>query len=170
MKIKVIKTNETDAFLFPKGISTLDEFYEKVISKKSGFIKMQLLSDNALTGPFFIQKDIQDVYVNFDNISVLYEDEAFLLSVAEFEKNLKPFVEDICEGCMLDGNPETDCDKIINKRDKINVIEGSCFLYQSEDDFEEDDFYDDPINPAKNNSSGQIFQFNKKEDYNNEDD
>ena len=57
------------------------------------------------------------------------------------------------------------CDRVINKRDKINIIEGECFLYQEEDDFEgNDEFYEDPYNITLKSKPGKIFKFRKNDD------
>lgn len=171
MNLKVIKTDDFNSLLFPAGINSLDEFVEKVLTVSDGFIKMQMLSDDAGTEPFYLKEDIKDIYVNFNNVSTLTEEEAIILSVNEFEQNLKPFVDEICQGCMLEGNPETGCDKIINKRDKIDIIEGECFLYQDADDFEDDDYLieDNPFDIKLESQPGKIFKFRKK-DQDNEDD
>lgn len=165
MKLKVIRTGDMDCLMFPEGVTSLDEFVKKNISKDNMFMKMRILSDDAGTEPFFLKEDIKDIYVNFNNVSTLYEDEVFLLTVQEFEENLRPFTDEICDGCLLNGNPETGCDRVINKRDKINIIEGECFLYQEEDDFEgNDEFYEDPYNITLKSKPGKIFKFRKNDD------
>ena len=162
MNIKAIKTNEVEFYLYPDGVSTLDEFVENVVKPSNGLVKMKYLNDDAGTAPFFIRDDIKTVYVNFSNITTLEEEEVMLLSDAEFEDQLEPFTLDICEGCVFDGNPDTGCDRILTKRDKIDILEETCVLYASEDDydFEEDD--EDTITiPSE---PGKIFKF-KRDDY-----
>ena len=95
MKLKVIRTGDMDCLMFPEGVTSLDEFVKKNISKDNMFIKMRILSDDAGTEPFFLKEDIKDIYVNFNNVSTLYEDEVFLLTVQEFEENLRPFTDEI---------------------------------------------------------------------------
>ncbi len=162
MNIKAIKTNEVEFYLYPEGISTLDDFVEKVVIPNDGFVKMRYLNDDAGTAPFFIRDDIKTVYVNFNNITTIEEEEVMLLTDAEFEDQLAPFTDEICEGCVFDGNPETGCDRIVNKRDKINILEETCMLYASEDEYDHED--DDSITlPGE---PGKIFRFKRDRDDN----
>ena len=166
MKKKVIKTNEMEHYLYPDNISSLDQFVEEIVEKSSGFVKMQYLNNDSETNPFFVSEDIKTVYVNFDNLTTLEEDEVMLMSDAEFEEQLAPFTYDICKGCAFDGNPETGCDRILRKRDKINILEEKCFLYTDPEELMTDDdpgfFYQPP-----DEDRGKIFQFpgkkNKKD-------
>ena len=163
MNIRVIKTNEVEFYLYPEGISSLDEFVEKVIVPGNGFVKMQTLNDDAGTAPFFIRDDIKTVYVNFNNITTIEEEEVMLMTDAEFEDQLAPFTDDICAGCVFDGNPETGCDRILTKRDKIDILEESCILYASEDEY---DFEDDPDTVTLPSEPGKIFKFKRNRDDN----
>ena len=158
MKKKVIKTNEMEQYLYPDNISSLDQFVEEVVSKSNGFVKMQYLNNDSDTNPFFVSEDIREVYVNFNNLTTLEEDEVMLMSDAEFEEQLAPFTYDICRGCAFDGNPDTGCDRILRKRDKINILEEKCFLYTDPEDLITDDdpgsYYHMP-----DEDKGKIFQF-----------
>ena len=49
MKLKVIRTGDMDCLMFPEGVTSLDEFVKKNISKDNMFIKMRILSDDAGT-------------------------------------------------------------------------------------------------------------------------
>ena len=91
MKKKVIKTNEMEQYLYPDNISSLDQFVEEIVEKSSGFVKMQYLNNDSETNPFFVSEDIKTVYVNFNNLTTLEEDEVMLMSDAEFEEQLAPF-------------------------------------------------------------------------------
>lgn len=156
MKKKVIKTNELDLYLYPDHINSLDQFISEYVNNGSGFVKMQYLNDDAETNPFFVQEDIKTVFVNFGNMTTIEEDEVFLMSDAEFEEQLAPFTYDICKGCAFDGNPDTGCDRILRKRDKINIIEEECFLYT---DIEELGGGEYPIPSYHSHDKGKIFQF-----------
>ena len=159
MNIKAIKTNEMEFYLYPEGISSLDEFVEKVVIPNEGFVKMQYLNDDAGTAPFFIRDDIKSVYVNFNNITTIEDEEVMLMSDAEFEDQLAPFTDEICAGCVFNGNPETGCDRILTKRDKINILEETCLLYASEDEYDlDDDEFTHPSEP------GKIFRFKRDDD------
>ena len=102
MKKKVIKTNEMEQYLYPDNISSLDQFVEEIVEKSSCFVKMQYLNNDSETNPFFVSEDIKTVYVNFNNLTTLEEDEVMLMSDAEFEEQLAPFTYDICKGCGMD--------------------------------------------------------------------
>lgn len=159
MNIKAIKTNEMEFYLYPEGISSLDEFVEKVVIPNEGFVKMQYLNDDAGTAPFFIRDDIKTVYVNFKNITTIEDEEVMLMSDAEFEDQLAPFTDEICAGCVFNGNPETGCDRILTKRDKINILDETCLLYASEDEYDlDDDEFTHPSEP------GKIFRFKRDDD------
>lgn len=90
MKLKVIRTGDMDCLMFPEGVTSLDEFVKKNISKDNMFIKMRILSDDAGTEPFFLKEDIKDIYVNFNNVSTLYEDEVFFLRFRNLKKIFAP--------------------------------------------------------------------------------
>ena len=159
MKKKVIKTNEMEQYLYPDNIANLDQFVEEVVKKNDGFVKMQYLNDDAETNPFFVHEDIRTVYVNFNNLTTIEEDEVMLMSDSEFEEQLAPFCYDICSGCAFDGNPETGCDRILRKRDKINILEESCFLYTDQDELEDiGDMFGLDYHPF-DKDEGKIFQF-----------
>jgi hypothetical protein len=166
MKKKVIKTNEMEQYLYPDNISTLDQFMQEIVAKSDGFVKLQYLNNDSETNPFFVSEDVKTVYVNFNNLTTIEEDEVMLMSDAEFEEQLAPFTFDICKGCAFDGNPDTGCDRILRKRDKINILEESCFLYTDPEELEVDEdqrvFYQPP-----DEDHGKIFQFpgkNKNKD------
>ena len=159
---KIIRTNEMEQYLYPDGITNLDQFMEEVVLKNDGFVKMEYLNNDADTNPFFVHEDIKTMYVNFRNLTTLEEDEVMLLSDAEFEEQLAPFADEICEHCIFDGNPETGCDRILRKRDKINIIEDSCFLFADEREFDEDEIPEFPA--PMDHDKGKIFQFKRKDE------
>lgn len=159
---KVIKTNELEQYLYPDGIANLDQFMKEVVNKSDGFVKMEYLNNDAETNPFFVHEDIKTVYVNFNNMTTLEEDEVMLMSDAEFEDHLAPFADEICENCVFDGNPGTGCDRILRKRDKINILEESCFLFADMRDFDEDEIPDFPA--PLDSDRGKIFPFKRKDE------
>lgn len=156
MKKKVIKTNEMDLYLYPDNIGSLKQFVDEYVNNGSGFVQMQYLNDDAETNPFFVQEDIKTVFVNFANMTTIEEEEVFLMSDAEFEEQLAPFTSEICEGCAFDGNPDTGCDRILRKRDKINIIEEECFLYTGIDELEGAEY---PSHLYNTSDKGKIFEF-----------
>ena len=118
---------------------------------------MKYLNDDAGTAPFFIRDDIKTVYVNFNNITTIEEEEVMLLTDSEFEEQLAPFTDDICAGCVFDGNPETGCDRILTKRDKINILDETCLLYASEDEYS----FEDDEDAITIEDKGKIFKFRR---------
>lgn len=161
MRKKVIKTNEMEQYLYPDDIFSLDQFMEEVVRKSDGFVKLRYLNNDAETNPFFVNEDIRTVYVNFNNLTTIEEDEVMLMTDSEFEEQLAPFAYDICDGCAFDGNPDTGCDRILRKRDKLNIIEESCFLYTSEEEmYEATEGHPYPVmRDSDDRDKGKIFQF-----------
>ena len=85
---KIIRTNEMEQYLYPDGITNLDQFMEEVVLKSDGFVKMEYLNNDADTNPFFVHEDIKTMYVNFRNLTTLEEDEVMLCCESLFEEML----------------------------------------------------------------------------------
>ncbi len=156
-KLKVMNTSEMEYYMYPDGVNSLDGFMGTLQKNNSRFVKLKYLNNDAETAPNFVQEDIKDIYVNFNNISTVEETEVFLLTDEEFEERMEPFTDRICAGCIFDGNPETGCDRILTKRDKINIIEENCFLYADGYEYSEESPGDDP-------EEGKILRFTRDDE------
>lgn len=135
--MKVLLINECDKFLYPEGIDNLDSFLEFVENSETMFIRMQKLCDENGLVDFFIDNEIRNVYINFNNVEMVEESTANVVSETDFYDLLKLLETNICSGCQNNGNPETDCDSITGKRDKLDLDCGSCWLKEEIESMED---------------------------------
>lgn len=132
--MKVILLNECDKYIYPEGIDNLDDFVDYAENSEKMFTKMKKLFDENGLENFFIDTESKDVYINFDNIATIEETEVNVVNEIEFFNLLKLLEINLCTGCNNNGNEETGCDSIINKRDKLDLDANICWL---QEEFEE---------------------------------
>ena len=119
---------DCDYFLFPERISNIDEFVKFINDKYHSFVKMVRLKKDNCVPPYFIEGDVEDVYVNIAEITEITSEEIFIISEEEYMARLKEIVETKCINCTS-YEEEADEDSLKGHREHIS-LDGDCFFYK----------------------------------------
>ena len=109
-----------DAYLYPEGIYSMEDFVAYVNLSGSKFINC--------VPPYFVREDCGTCYVNFSAVPMMEEAEITLLSRAEYDARLREVLPHCCQGCVdFDENE----DDILEGRRNYVGLDGYCPYYQA---------------------------------------
>ena len=133
MKILVL---DSMPFMYPEGISSLDEFMDYANENFYKFTPMNELSMKDCVYPYFVEDDICTRYINLSLVKSFFEDEVEMLSRYEYDERLKDLQEEICVNCKhFFDNP--DGDNLEGHRDEMR-LDGYCPNFEPINDDEND--------------------------------
>ncbi|HIW72979.1 MAG TPA: hypothetical protein H9684_01515 [Firmicutes bacterium] len=117
-----------DAYLYPEGIYSMEDFVAYVNLSGSKFIRMRCLYSDNCVPPYFVREDCGTCYVNFSAVSVMEEAEVTLLSREEYDARLREVLPHCCRGCVdFDENE----DDLLEGRRNYVGLDGYCPYYQA---------------------------------------
>lgn len=125
--MKVLCFNKYQRYLYPKGITNLDDFAEYINKINQRFIQLVFLSDENCVHPYYIMEDAQITYVNIDQVGQISEEDVSVLPLVEYNRRLCDCINCLCINCA---NYEDDQigDNFKGHRDKL-CLDGTCYAY-----------------------------------------
>ncbi|MCC8068280.1 MAG: hypothetical protein LIO71_00705 [Ruminococcus sp.] len=138
MKILVL---DSIPFMYPQGVSSLDEFMDFANKNFYMFIPMSELSMKNCVYPYFVEDDIFVRYVNLSLVKSFFEDDVEIISRLEYDERLEDLQEEICINCKhyfenFDG------DNLEGHRDEMR-LDGYCPNFTPLDSDGDDFDYDE---------------------------
>lgn len=112
-----------DAYLYPEGIYSMEDFVAFANLSGGKFVPMRCLFTDNCVPPVYVREDIGTCYVNFSAVSVMEEVDVTVLSRAEYDARLYEVVQRCCAGCV---DFEEDDDDPLEGRRHLMGLDGYC--------------------------------------------
>ncbi len=114
-------------FVYPEGISSLEQFIDYANKHFNEFIKLTELCTENCREPYFIKEDIKTVYINLSTVESIDEIEIkAIISKAEYTERLKKIVAEKCVHCT-NYTELADPDKNLGGHWNNISLDGECY-------------------------------------------
>ena len=121
-----------ERYEFPQKTTDIDSFVEFINRNDQQFVTMRQFNEDSCVFPYLVDEDVRTVYVNFSNVSTIFEEEATVLKRTEYDARLSVCVNTICLECE---NYEDGCSSNNLAGCKENMrLDGICDSYCRIDD------------------------------------
>lgn len=125
--MKVLYIN-CEHYFYPEGVSTLDEFVERLEKSQNKFIKLKKLCEANCIRPYFVLEEIKEVYLSIASIDEIVESEVVVMEEKEYLKMLENVKKKRCSLC----DEREDCFKNEKGLREKLCLDGSCDEYCEE--------------------------------------
>ncbi len=112
-------------FLYPSGVENIADFAKELNETNDKFIALKKLLQKRCVEPYFISEDIENVYLNVNNISEICESEAVVMENEAYEKMLENVKAKLCKKCEF----KDDCEDL---REEL-CLNGTCESFSEEE-------------------------------------
>jgi len=87
-------------YLFPDEFDSVEEFVDYLNSGAPNFIRLsQFIEDNCIY-PYFIEEDVQEVFLNIRMAAGIAVEEVTVLPRQEYERRLNECMQTVCKDCV----------------------------------------------------------------------
>lgn len=125
--MKILSIN-FDYYELPSGMDSVEQFIEHIEKQKSMFVKLKQFLVGECIFPYLVAEDVKEVYLNTTQIDVISEEDATVLTRAEYDSRLKEVVTEKCVNCSnYMGNCETD--DLEGHRGMMS-LDGACYMFE----------------------------------------
>jgi hypothetical protein len=125
--MKAIVINNHMYCTYPQGINTIEQFIEYLDNHYHSFIKLTRFTEEGCRAPYFIENNLDTMYLNVSMIHHVHEETITVLNKEEYDKRLNEVVTRKCVNCA--NYSEVGCeDSLDGYRENIN-LDGECWNF-----------------------------------------
>ena len=118
-------------YRFPPEYNSIDSLIQHINTGEQRFIKLtQFQTDNCVY-PYYIESETKEIYLNFSPISIVEEEEIYVLSKEEYDEKLKQCVEEKCVNCVH-YKEDLEGDYLAGHRERLS-LDGECWAFEEID-------------------------------------
>lgn len=129
--MKTISINY-DFYELPREFDSLEDFVGYLEQQKSMFIKLKQFQTNECVFPYLVAEDVKDIYLNISRMDMIKEEDATVLTRAEYDSRLKRLVAEKCIHCSH-YSEACEGDNLNGHRDSIS-LDGACPMFDEKDE------------------------------------